>query len=104
MHSTKLSDSSKPACPSCRLAPAVRLTPEDEEALGTVRALLSLLQRLQGAGGAPAATASAGDASGPMAAATGLARAAGEVGPLLPELAPGLAHTAQLFARALVQR
>ncbi len=86
-----------------RLAPAVRLSPDDEEALAVVRGLLSLTQRLQ----APPAGYAAGDAAAAVQVPFGPAdavRFAGELRPLLPELAPGLAHTGDLLVRAVIKR
>lgn len=136
---------------AARLAPAVELTAEDEEALRVVRGVAALLRGTAGLGGAAAASsapgivfssvrdASAADGSAiggmptaglrggasggatpPTAAAaamdtasalaalgqlaSGAAGTAAQLGPLLPELAPGLAHTGQAFALAFVSR
>ncbi|KAG2445378.1 hypothetical protein HYH02_008842, partial [Chlamydomonas schloesseri] len=105
-----------------RMAPAVAVTPEDQEALAVVRAILTLSQRMAAADRA-AAAASGGAAAGGLlplppssssaAAAAALARGvqsrraarlASELGALLPELTPGLAYTSDLFVRALVRR
>jgi hypothetical protein len=81
-----------------RLAPAVALSPEDEEALSTVRGILALTQRLQPGGGSPAALLPSRES------VEGAVRVAGELSPLLPQLAPGLAHTGELLVRALARR
>jgi len=86
------------------LAPAVELTASDREALESVRALLALAQRAAGAAAASASSSGGGGGGAGRAAAAALGRAAGELSPLLPELAPGLAHTGQLLLRALSQR
>ncbi|KAF8071031.1 aarF domain-containing protein kinase [Scenedesmus sp. PABB004] len=52
-----------------RLAPAVALTPEDEEALGVVRSVFALLQRAQAAAAAPGAYRAVGAADAGNAAA-----------------------------------
>ncbi|GIL59707.1 hypothetical protein Vafri_14435 [Volvox africanus] len=117
-----------------RMAPAVAVNPEDQEALGAVRGILMLTQRL-------AESEAARERSEAAAAATGTAgprlrqqqpqqqqplplqsqqqsqtamlaqvrarratRLANELGTLLPELAPGLAYSSDLFVRALVRR
>jgi aarF domain-containing kinase len=93
-----------------RLQPAVALSPEDEEALATVRGVVSLAQRLQapaagGDGGAAAATAFPSAALLPSReSVAGAVRAASELSPLLPQIAPGLAHTGELLLRALARR
>eukprot|EP00955_Chlamydomonas_euryale_P025035 263578-Chlamydomonas_euryale.AAC.2 len=74
------------------MQPAVALSPDDRQALCTVRALLQLAGA--GAAGVPGLAAGARTA----------VRAAGEVGPLLPELLPGLQATGEMFARQLVRR
>ncbi|KXZ45805.1 hypothetical protein GPECTOR_50g599 [Gonium pectorale] len=66
-----------------RLAPAVAVTPEDQEALALVRALLQLSQRLAQSGLVAEPGAVAGTPAGARAA-----QLAAELGGLLPELAP----------------
>ncbi|GLI70240.1 hypothetical protein VaNZ11_015086 [Volvox africanus] len=114
-----------------RLAPAVAVNPEDQEALGVVRGILLLTQRL-------AQSEAARERSETAAAATAAAqlrqqqpqqqllplqaqqqsqaamlaqvrarratRLVNELGTLLPELAPGFAYSSDLFVRALVRR
>ncbi|CAL5225145.1 g7925 [Coccomyxa viridis] len=75
-----------------RLQPAVKPTQQDEEVLASVRSIVELVQdqgMLQSV-----------DASS-SAQLTQLIR---QVLPLLPELAPGLGYTGQLFARAYLKR
>lgn len=64
-----------------RLAPAVAVTPEDEEALDVARSLLQVL----GAGRQPSLDLD------------GIRRFLGELAPLLPELLPGFAYTSALM-------
>lgn len=67
-------------CVLCRLVPAVAVSAADEEALGMVRGLAELSQRLP-----PLSVNSSTPAT--------LVRAARELQPLLPALLPGLLHT-----------
>ncbi len=101
------------SCMLPRLAPAVAVTPEDQEALGVVRGLLAIAQRLAQAeaqataAAAPAAAAVGAGVPPPSAAAVRSQRAvrlARELGVLAPELAPGLAYTGDLLMRALTRR
>ncbi|KAG2502091.1 hypothetical protein HYH03_000583 [Edaphochlamys debaryana] len=92
-----------------RMAPAVALTPEDREALGVVRAILILAQKVAPQGDAAAAGSPEAAAAAAQALARGVrprrvARLANELGSLLPQLAPGLAYTSDLFVRALLRR
>ncbi|KAK9843545.1 hypothetical protein WJX81_008125 [Elliptochloris bilobata] len=74
-----------------QLAPAVEPDAEDAEALALLREVAALLD-------AAPAPAMAGE-RGRQALAT-----LQELAPMLPELAPGLGHTGELFVRTLVQR
>ncbi|EFJ53286.1 hypothetical protein VOLCADRAFT_115858 [Volvox carteri f. nagariensis] len=114
-----------------RMAPAVAVTPEDQEALGVVRAILMLSQRLaQSEAAAERAQAQAAAAAASripptqqqlqlqslpqqqqqqqallaQVRARRAARLANELSALLPDLAPGLAYSSDLFVRALVRR
>ncbi|GLC71027.1 hypothetical protein PLESTF_001062300 [Pleodorina starrii] len=95
-----------------RMAPAVAVTPEDQEALGVVRAILLLSQRLAQSEAAAERAQAAAAAPAPAAGASPLAqvrarraaRLANELGALLPDLAPGLAYSGDLFVRAMVRR
>ena len=68
------------ACVAARFVPRVAPTPEDEEALSTIRAIMGLVQ----AGGLPLPDATAGRR------ASILVR---ELAPLVPELMPGVLYT-----------
>lgn len=76
---------------TCRVAPALQPSEDDLAALATARGVMDLVQR------APTPL------PGPPSPSDAL-RLAQEVGPLLPELMPGMARTGQMFATALVQR
>lgn len=75
------------------LAPAVALTQEDEEALGVVRGIFSLMQRLPPAAMAPQVTD-----------ARSAGQAAAELRGLVWELLPGLASSGDLFVRTFFKR
>lgn len=81
------------------------VTPEDQEALGLVRAILLLSQRLAQS---EALAAAAQSPQQQQAIARGRARRAprlaNELVALLPDLAPGLAYSGDLLVRALMQR
>lgn len=90
-----------------RLSPALAATPEDREALGVVRGILTLLQGGAAAAGAsPAGMGVAGDAGGLALQRAGqqLGGAARELAPLMPQIAPGLSYMTEAFTRAFVQR
>jgi aarF domain-containing kinase len=96
-----------------KLVPAVAVGPEDEEALGTLRGVFQLLQRVApGAaltpGGFGPSSSSSSAGGSPVAAAAdavvSFAQVASELRPILPELLPGLAHTGQLFVRTFIRR
>ena len=73
----------------CRLAPALELTKDDEEALATARGLGQALA----------------SASMPLdLSPTGLQRLGSEFGPLLPELLPGVLYTGPHLFLTLLTR
>ncbi len=78
-----------------RLQPAVALSDEDQEALDVVRGVMALLQQLQDRNPQPVTGGARGE---------GLAAAARELRPLVPELLPGVSRTADMFVRAFVRR
>jgi aarF domain-containing kinase len=92
-----------------RLRPAVELDPEDREALRAARGVLALLQRAAAAaaadggaaGGGMARLPSPAEAAGAFAAT---ARAAAELRPLAPGIAPGVSYVVERAARSLTSR
>jgi aarF domain-containing kinase len=88
-----------------RLRPAVALGPEDREALRAAQGVLSLLQRaaaVAGGGfGGPPRLPTPAEAAGAFAAT---ARAANELRPLAPGIAPGVSYVVERAARQLASR
>ncbi|KAJ9524782.1 hypothetical protein QJQ45_024403 [Haematococcus lacustris] len=77
------------------LQPAVALSREDRQALGTISTLMDLLA-------SPSSSSPRG--SGVGGAGTRTLRVMGEVAPMLPELMPGVQATLEMFGRQLVRR
>ncbi len=76
---------------NCRVAPALQPNEDDLQTLATARGVVDLIQR------------SPTPMPGPPSPSEAV-RLAQELGPLLPELLPGMAKTSELFARQLVRR
>lgn len=86
-----------------RLPSLVELSPEDQQQLRTAQGITSLLlqqQALQPGG----SMGPAGTRLTPQQAAALAQQLASELGPLLPQLLPGIAATGQMFAQELVKR
>ena len=81
-----------PAAP--RVAPALQPNEEDLAALATARGVADLVAQRSPAAALPPGPPSPSEA----------ARLAQELGPLLPELLPGVARTGEMFTRALARR
>ncbi|KAJ9524189.1 hypothetical protein QJQ45_004999 [Haematococcus lacustris] len=77
------------------LQPAVALSREDRQALGTISTLMDLLA-------SPSSSSPRGSGVGGAGART--LRVMGEVAPMLPELMPGVQATLEMFGRQLVRR
>ena len=84
---------SLPAAAS-RVAPALQPNEEDLAALATARGVADLVAQRSPAAALPPGPPSPSEA----------ARLAQELGPLLPELLPGVARTGEMFTRALARR
>lgn len=82
---------SRSLVPLCRVAPTLQPSEEDLQALATAQGVAGLLQR--GPSAAP------GQPSPEDAV-----RLARELGPMLPELMPGVARMGEMFGRELVRR
>lgn len=78
-----------------RLPSLVELSPADQQQLRTAQAISTLLLQQQAAPGAQLTRQQAATLAGQLV---------GELGPLLPQLLPGVAATGQLFVQELGKR